>query len=86
MENVKSESRIVFDKSATSFILDLFNKAVNEDKEIVEKDHPDVKVLSFPEGVPLLEKDFGGIQKGSELFIKDNFASLMKLAKRRKYE
>lgn len=86
MENTKSELRIVFDKSATNFILDLFNKTVNEDKEIVEKDRPDVKVLSFPEGVPLLEKDFGGIQKGSELFIKDNFVSLMKLEKKRKHE
>ncbi len=72
---------LVFDKAVKKEILELLDKKVNDDNLIVEKGHPEQKVLTF-DGEELSLEEFGGIQKGSEVFIKDNLISLMKLSKR----
>lgn len=72
---------ITFDKSVRNDILSLLNKTVNEEKLIVEKDKPAQKVLTF-DGEEISIEEFGGIQKGSEVFIKNDLISLMKLSKR----
>jgi len=73
--------RITFDQKARKDVLELLDKAVNEEGLIVEKSNPSQKVLTF-DGEEISLKEFGGVQKGSEVFIKDNVVSLIKLSKR----
>ncbi|MBI4981238.1 hypothetical protein HZC30_06835 [Candidatus Woesearchaeota archaeon] len=62
-------------------ILDVLDKTVNEDNVIIEKGNPNQKVLTF-DGEELTLEEFGGIQKGSEVFIKNDLISLMRLSKK----
>ena len=78
---MSEEISITFDKSMKEKILDLFGKAVNEDGIIVEKENPDNAVLSSEDGQPIHIDEFGGIMKGSEIFIRNDVVSLMKIAK-----
>jgi len=72
---------IVFDKNARKEILDLLDKSVNDEGIIVEKEDPDVHVLAI-DGTELTLDEFGGVKKGSEVFIKSDLVSLMRLARR----
>ena len=74
-------TKITFDKSAKGKILDLLGKKVDEEGLIVEKDDPGQKVLTF-DGEEISFEEFGGVQKGSEVFIKNNLVSLIRLSKR----
>lgn len=74
-----SEPKITFDKSAKMFILDVLDKAVNEEGLIVEKTNSNQKVLT-PDGEDISVEEFGGTKKGSELFIKRDLASLMRFS------
>ncbi|MCL4326601.1 MAG: hypothetical protein M1481_07310 [Candidatus Thermoplasmatota archaeon] len=65
-----------FDESAREYILTLFNKKIVDGK-VFEKDSDEV-VMSF-EGNQLSVDEFGGVKKGSEIFIEDNIVSLIKL-------
>jgi hypothetical protein len=69
---------ITFDSSAKNFILQAFNKAVNDEGLIVEKNNPAQKVLS-PDGQEISVKEFAGVKRGSEIFIKSDLLSLLKL-------
>ena len=69
---------ILFDNSAKPFILDAFDKTINEEGVIVEKGNPDQRVFSV-DGEEIEEKNFAGIKKGSEIFIKSDIISLMRL-------
>ncbi len=73
--------KIVFDKNAKKDILGLLGKEVNKEGLIVEKNDPEQKVLTF-EGQEIAIDDFGGVQKGSQVFIKNNLVSLIRLSKR----
>lgn len=77
----EKKPKMTFDDSAKEYILSLFNKKVNEDGEVLEKDS-DEPVKSF-EGNPLTLEDFGGVKKGSELFIENNVVSLFRLKYRK---
>lgn len=72
---------LTFDKSVKKEILEFLNKAIDEDGFIVEKENPKQKVLTF-DGEEITEEEFGGIQRGSEVFIKDDIVSLMRLSKK----
>ncbi|MCL5987633.1 MAG: hypothetical protein M1414_01865 [Candidatus Thermoplasmatota archaeon] len=74
MEN--NNPRMSFDESAREYILSLFNKKI-VNGNVLELDSNE-EVMSF-EGNPLTVEDFGGIKKGSEIFIEDNVVSLIKL-------
>ncbi len=74
--------KITFDESAKGDILDILGKKVKSDGTIVEKKSPYEPVLTF-EGEHLTVEDFGGVQKGSEVFIKKDLVSLMRLTKRK---
>ena len=78
MEN----TTITFDKSVKKEILKFLNKDVNEEGLIVESLTPSQKVLAFDDGDEVRIEDFGGVKKGSEVFIKNNLVSLMKLSKK----
>lgn len=69
---------ITFDSASKKKILDFFDKTVNGEGYIVEKNNQDQKVLTI-EGEPLMHDDFAGLMKGSEIFIKSDIASLIKL-------
>ena len=73
--------KIVFSKEAKLEVLNLLNKNIDKDSLIVEKDNPSQKVLTF-EGEEIHFDQFGGVQKGSEVFIKNNLVSLIRLSKR----
>lgn len=69
---------ITFDKSAKIFILNAFDKIVNEDGVIIEKHNPNQRVLA-PDGQEVKFEEFAGIKKGSEVFIKSDLLSILKL-------
>jgi len=71
---------LTFDESAKIEILNFMNKKVDEEGLIVEKDNPSQKVLSI-EGEEVSIDEFGGVRKGSEVFIKGDLISLMRLSK-----
>lgn len=73
-----NKNTITFDDSTKEFILDAFDKAVNQDDVIVEKDNPSQKVLSI-DGLEVTSSQFAGIRKGSEIYIKSDLASLIQL-------
>ena len=75
---------ITFDKSMKEKILELFGKSVNEEGLIVEKENRDNLVLSPEDGKPVHIDEFGGIIKGSEIFIRNDVVSLMRVAKDKK--
>lgn len=72
--------KIFFDNSAKAFILELLDKEVDEEGAVVEKGNPEQKVITS-DGNELFFEDFGGIKKGSEIFIEDNTVSLFRLSK-----
>lgn len=73
----ENKPKMTFDDSSREFILSLFDKRVNENGEVLEKNTGEV-VKSF-EGNPLTVDEFGGVKKGSELFIENNVVSLFRL-------
>ncbi len=77
----ENKPKIAFDDSSREFILDLFDKHINENGEVLEKNTDEV-VKSF-EGNPLTVDEFGGVKKGSELFIENNVVSLFRLKYRK---
>ena len=75
-----SDYTLTFTKSAKTGILDLLDKTIDEEGMIVEKENPKQRVLTFERQEISLE-EFGGVQHGSEVFISNNFVSLMRLSK-----
>jgi len=70
---------ITYDESLKNEILSIFNKGVDGENFIVEKD-TNLRVLT-PEGEEVKLGEFAGISKGSEVFIKSDIRSLIKHAK-----
>lgn len=71
---------LTFDESAKREILDFLNKTIDEENFIVEKDKPIQRVLTV-EGEEISYDELGGVQSGSEVFIKKDLISLMKLSR-----
>ena len=63
-------------------ILEALDKTTDKEGYIVEKSNTKERVLTF-EGKELKKEDFGGIEKGSEVFIENNLVSLINLIKER---
>jgi len=74
-------SQLTFSESARDDILDLYGKSIDSEGFIVEKDNPNQRVLT-PNGEEIHFKEWGGIRKGSEAFIKNDAFSLIELAKK----
>lgn len=72
--------KITFNTDARAFVTDAFGKKQDEQGYLVEKDTGQ-RVLT-PEGEHVKAKRFAGIIKGSELYIKNDIASLVKLSDR----
>jgi len=71
---------LTFDDSIREVILDVFDKSIDSEDFIVEKDNPNQRVLS-EDGQEVNINEFGGLKKGSEIFIKKDLISLMRLSK-----
>ncbi len=74
-------SQLTFSESARNDILELYGKSIDNEGFIVEKDNPHQRVLT-PNGEEIHFKEWGGIRKGSEAFIKNDTFSLIELAKK----
>lgn len=81
MEEILQNCSITFDISVRRKVLNFLNKDVDNEGFIVEKENPKQKVLAFDGGQEVSLEEFGGVKKGSEVFIKDNLVSLMRLSK-----
>lgn len=74
-------SPLTFSKLAREDILELYGKSIDDEGYIVEKDNPSQRVLT-PNGEEIHIKEWGGMRKGSEAFIKNDTFSLIELAKK----
>lgn len=76
----QNKIKLTFDESVKREILGFIGKEVDNDNFIVEKDNPKQRVLTV-DNEEITLKEFGGFQRGSEVFIKNDFISLMRLSK-----
>ncbi len=72
------KSMLLFTEQAKPFILQAFNKGFDDNGNIV--DLSTGEAILTPEGDKLTKENFGGIKKGSEIFIKKDLLSAIKLA------
>ncbi len=70
---------VTFDEVFKKDILELFDKSVDDDDFIIEASNPTQKVLT-PNGEDIRLKEFVGIKKGSEIYIKGDLISLIDFA------
>ena len=77
---MECELKLTFDESAKKDILDFLDKKVDKDNFIVEKNNQKQRVLTEM-GEEVSYDEFGGAKKGSEIFIKKDLISLMRLSK-----
>lgn len=66
---------ITFEVSAREEILSFFDKTTDAENFIVEKEDITQRVIT-PDGEEVELKDFAGIRKGSQIFIKSDLPSL----------
>lgn len=71
--------RLTFDESAKDLILGYLDKTTDSEGYIVELSNPSQRVLS-KEGEEVTLDEFGGACKGSEVFIKNDLISLMRIS------
>lgn len=69
--------KLLFSPQALPFILEAFEKSINEDGLIVDSNGEPVLT---PEGEEIGASNFCGLKKGSLIFIKDDLYSIMNLA------
>ena len=69
--------KIFFDKASAKFVLDSMNKAIDNEGFIVEKETK--KRVLTPDGSEIELDDFAGIIPGSEIFLKNDANSLLRL-------
>ncbi|MFO7710348.1 MAG: hypothetical protein ACLFP2_00810 [Candidatus Woesearchaeota archaeon] len=71
-------NRLTFNSSAKKDILGFFGKEINEESFIIEKDTQE-PVIGL-DGTEVHEDEFAGLRKGSEIFLKNDLISIMRLA------
>ena len=72
------KSKLIFNKEALPFILRAFGKSIDEQGLIIDANTGDP--ILTPEGEALTKENFGGIKKGSEIFLKNDLLAVMNLA------
>lgn len=70
--------KITFDNGSAAFVADAFDKKKNQEGYLVEK-NTDKHVLTN-DGLEIKFKKFAGVIKGSELYINNDIASLVRLS------
>lgn len=71
--------QITFDKTAKNFVLDSFEKAIDKEGYIVEKNNSEQRVLT-QDGQEITAEEFGGIIPGSTIFVKNDLPTIMELS------
>ncbi len=71
---------ITFDDSAKLDILDLLDKTVDAEGFVVEKGDLSQRVIAS-DGEEMTVEEFGGMKRGSQIFIKKDFYSVFALSK-----
>jgi hypothetical protein len=74
----KNSPKILFNKQAIPYILEIFDKTINDEGYIVDSNNGDP--ILDPEHQPILAKEFGGIKKGSEIFLKNDIVTIFNIA------
>lgn len=69
---------ITFDKDSAMFVASAFGKKIDSEGYLIEADTGERVVTR--EGQEVKAKKFGGVIKGSELYINNDIASLIKLS------
>lgn len=69
--------RLTFNEGALPLILRAFGKETNEEGIITDQSG---EPILTPEGEELTMANFGGIKKGSEIFIKNDLLAVINLA------
>lgn len=72
-----NKARLTFTPKALPFILKAFGKSIN-DNDIIIDDESGEPILS-PEGEQISRHNFGGIKKGSLIFLKKDLLTAIKL-------
>lgn len=72
---------INFDNSFINEVLAIFDKEINKDGVIVENDSKEPVVTR--QGDTIKHEDLGAIGNGSEVFVEDNFVSMLEFIKRK---
>lgn len=73
----KTKARIIFSPKALPFILNAFGANINDNGNII--DDAGEPILT-PEGEPVSKDNFGGIKKGSYIFLKKDVLTAIKLS------
>lgn len=74
----RNSPKMLFNEQALPFILEIFGKTINDTGFI--SDMNTGEPIQTPEGDFLTKGKFGGIKKGSEIFLKDDLLTVIKLA------
>lgn len=74
-------SDISFSEDSKKDILELYGKTTDKEGFIVEESDQSQRVLT-PKGEEIHIKEWAGIHKGSEAFVKSDIFSLIELAKK----
>lgn len=72
------EPKLLFTEKSLPLILEAFGKSINSDGLIIET--ATGEPILTPEGEELKAKEFGGLKKGSEIFLKEDLYSIMNLS------
>lgn len=70
--------KILFTDKSLPFILEAFGKSINE-KGIIFETATGEPVLT-PDGEEIEASKFGGMKKGSDIFLKDDLYTIMNIA------
>lgn len=70
--------KVIFDRNSKDWVLGIFDKSIDQDGFIVEKDGTRIWT---PEGDEIKSEELAIIKKGSTKFIAGNLSSLMKESK-----
>lgn len=69
--------KIIFEKSLSSYVLDIFGKKTDKDGYIINS-KTGRKVLSSSDNEEVHISEFAGITPGSEIYLKSDIISLIK--------
>lgn len=75
--NNKKQKKIIFTRSSLPIILKAFGKEINDSGIIIDSENKEP--IHTPEGEEITENSFGGITKGSVIFLKNDLLTAIKL-------
>ena len=68
-------AKIYFSEGNTELILEAFGKGINDEGYLYELESEELTMT--PSNEEILASQFGGIKKGSEIFLKDDLTTII---------